>query len=114
MTLQTYKIAESVPDLNSIAQYLTDTGQTEFQNLWNACDLPAPLRLVSMAAKICYKSLVPGKNANVSKTRDIEANINKGYDRRSWVVPDDLRPMRPAHAHPNLDKTDGHRRLLHL
>lgn len=34
-----------------------------------------PLRLCSMFAKLCYKSLVPGKNANVTKTRSIEDNI---------------------------------------
>jgi thymidylate synthase (FAD) len=31
--------------------------------------------MISCFAKMCYKSLVPGKNSNIRKTRDIESNF---------------------------------------
>jgi thymidylate synthase (FAD) len=70
-------------DQGGVEDYLKYTKQTDFLADWyKARDLgvsPAEC-LCSMFAKLCYKSLVPGKNENVSKTRPIAANLRGTFD----------------------------------
>lgn len=65
-----------------LAAYLEQTDQEEFLDAlhayttWTPGTEPLdPLCLVSFYAKLCYKSLVEGKNANVTKIREIEENL---------------------------------------
>lgn len=66
-------IGVTQPDLNGLLAYLEYTGQKEFFE--EVRSFPEPLCLVSFYAKLCYKSLVEGKNANVTKIREIEENL---------------------------------------
>lgn len=80
---RTYLIGVSEADLTSITRYLHDTGQEEFlEDIQKASSLGISSGeiMCSMFAKLCYASLVVGKNANVSKTRDIDANIRGCFD----------------------------------
>ena len=77
-TPRTYLVGITQPDLVGITKYLNDTDQSSFLEVWQDAVLsgtPQPLCLVSFYAKLCYKSLVSGKNQNVTKVRDIEENI---------------------------------------
>lgn len=75
---KTFLIGVTQPLWKGIEAYLTATGQMEFLD---SCDVyftekkKDPLCLVSFYAKLCYKSLVLGQNANVTKIRDIEENL---------------------------------------
>lgn len=66
-----------------IRRYLVKTGQTDFfDDLDEAIGQgisPGEI-LCSMFAKMCYKSLVVGKNANVSKTRSVKANLENCFN----------------------------------
>lgn len=64
------------PDLGGLADYLRYTDQFAFmEELQAAADSLGSICLVSFYAKLCYKSLVLGKNANVSRVRDVEDNL---------------------------------------
>lgn len=66
-----------------IERYLRDTGQEDFLDDWQkatAEGVPGGLTLCSMFAKLCYKSLVVGKNANVQKTRGVRKNLEGCFD----------------------------------
>lgn len=83
---RTFLVGFTELDYTGIFNYLKYTGQTNFYNdLRNSiADGMSPgLALCSMYAKICYKSLVTGKNANVTSIRDISDNIigcfNQGH-----------------------------------
>lgn len=66
-----------------IQEYLEYTKQTEFlddiRDARNA-GISAAECLCSMFAKLCYKSIVEGKNANVNKIRSIENNVKGTWD----------------------------------
>jgi len=70
-----YLVGQTEVNVGELEQYLSDTDQKGFMEDYNECVNDFPLRLVSAFAKLCYKSLVPGKNKNVTKTRGITANI---------------------------------------
>jgi thymidylate synthase (FAD) len=85
-TPKTFLVGVTQPDWGGLAAYLEYTDQKDF--LTEAQDFfedytdgklriyPGnPLCLVSFYAKLCYKSLVEGKNANVTKIRAIEDNL---------------------------------------
>lgn len=75
---QTFLVGITQPDYNGLKAYLAHTQQSEFMEQleeWMAKKNGDPLCLVSFYAKLCYKSLVLGKNANVNKIRDIEDNL---------------------------------------
>ena len=76
MRPQTFLVGSTQPDTEGLSAYLHATGQQEFFNQFaEAVDEHGPICLCSFYAKLCYASLVLGKNANVSKVRDIEENI---------------------------------------
>jgi len=64
--------------MGGITAYLEATGQSAFMDDWKqgrAEGLSGAECLVSMFAKMCYRSLVLGKNTNVTSTRNIRANL---------------------------------------
>lgn len=65
---------------DALLSYLVDTDQQAF---YEHVEKVNPTVLVSFYAKLCYKSLVEGKNPNVTKIRSIEDNlrsvINSGH-----------------------------------
>jgi thymidylate synthase (FAD) len=77
---KTYLVAVTEPDADAIASYLSDTGQSGFLGEWEAAGVLGVMRLVSMFAKMCYKSLVLGENANVNRIRAIEDNLKSVID----------------------------------
>jgi thymidylate synthase (FAD) len=72
---KTYLIGWTSIDYSALSRYLVDTGQEEFQGLIDDSDASPAEILCSFYAKLCYKSLVTGKNANISKIRGIEKNF---------------------------------------
>lgn len=75
---KTYLVGMTQPIAAGVKQYLQDTKQTEFLDSIAAAlreDIPHAAIMCSMFAKMCYKSLVVGQNANVSKVRDIQSNL---------------------------------------
>ncbi|OGN04479.1 MAG: thymidylate synthase, flavin-dependent [Candidatus Yanofskybacteria bacterium RIFCSPHIGHO2_01_FULL_44_17] len=66
-----------------VLRYLNDSGNNEFlQSILEArkAGLKNAEILCSMFAKLCYKSLTLGKNANISRVRDIMDNIRGCFD----------------------------------
>lgn len=66
-----------------IREYLNYTRQTDFLKDWDealASGVSSGEALCSLYAKMCYKSLVLGKNDNLTRIRDIESNIVGCYD----------------------------------
>lgn len=84
---KTYLVGKTVPRIGGINSYLADTGQLDFgddieQYVVGTAERPYSAGyetpgevLISMMAKLCYSSLVPGRNANLTKTRDIQSNV---------------------------------------
>jgi len=74
----TYLIGYTTVDYKELYAYLRETNQTEFMASVEEA-LSQGLQwgeiLCSFYAKLCYKSLVPGKNQNVTKVRDIPDNL---------------------------------------
>lgn len=78
ITPKTYMVGATVPNVEQIKQYLQQTEQTEFMATWNdaiSSGIDPAEALVSMFAKLCYSSLVPGRNENITSTRSIHANV---------------------------------------
>ena len=81
MQPKTFLVGVTQPDFRGLSNYLTYTGQTEFLDQFNeAYDEFGSICLASFYAKLCYKSLVLGKNENVNKIRDVEKNIKGCFD----------------------------------
>ena len=78
-TPKTFLVGVTQPDFDGWLRYLEYTDQLQFMEQVNAVtnenEDAGSLCLVSFYAKLCYKSLILGKNANVSKVRDIEDNL---------------------------------------
>lgn len=75
-TPKTFLVGVTQPDLAGLGDYLAYTDQSEFmEELRAAAESLGSVCLVSFYAKLCYKSLVLGKNANVSRVRDVEENL---------------------------------------
>ncbi len=75
-TPKTFLVGVTQPILmGGLADYLRETGQSEFIHSLTEATCGEQLCLVSFYAKLCYRSLVAGKNQNVSRIRDIEDNI---------------------------------------
>lgn len=80
-TPKTYLVGITAPDIDGLSDYLEDTGQDQFfKEFLVAKEEHGPIALCSFYAKLYYKSLVEGKNANVTKTRDIESNVKATFD----------------------------------
>lgn len=80
---RTYLVGASRLERDGLTAYLQDTGQQQF--LGEVDDaLKGGLHegevLCSTAAKLCYKSLVLGQNANVTRTRAIADNLKGVID----------------------------------
>lgn len=66
-----------------LKEYLQDTKQMEFWDVYRQArdeGLHSGEALCSVYAKICYKSMVLGKNSNVSKIRDVRNNLEGCHD----------------------------------
>lgn len=75
---KTYLIGYTTINEEGLLEYLKDTNQEEFYSFYLEAKekgLSSGEILCSFYAKLCYKSLVLGKNLNISKIRDIEDNI---------------------------------------
>ncbi len=73
-----YLTGYTATNMAEIRRYLQDSGQEDFIKTLHQAEeqgvRPAEA-LISMYAKLCYKSLVVGHNANISQVRDIPGNI---------------------------------------
>lgn len=78
-----YLVGYTTADPVGIEEYLKDTRQEDFLDSWHAA-LAAGVSpgeaLCSLYAKLCYKTLVLGKNSNVKRIRDIPDNIRASFD----------------------------------
>ncbi len=73
-----YLIQEPKILLDGLTEYLEETGNLEFLELMEEARVAGVsdiLSLISFSAKLCYRSLSLGKNANVTRTRSIADNI---------------------------------------
>jgi len=80
---ETYWVGYTETNDCEILRYLKDSGNDEFWESVQAArqnGLSNAEILCSMFAKLCYKSLSLGKNANISRVRDIESNIRGSFD----------------------------------
>lgn len=71
-------VGEPKLNIDGIRLYLQETGNEDFLHSMEdafASGLSEAEVLISMMAKLCYKSLTLGKNANVTRVRDIKDNI---------------------------------------
>lgn len=71
-------VARTTLSREGILEYLQATGNEEFVDTMLAAHdsgLSDMEVLVSMMAKLCYKSLTIGHNANITRVRDIQSNI---------------------------------------
>lgn len=103
-----YWVGTTHPDEAEIARYLADTGQSDFLESWRAAlagGVHPGLALCSLYAKMCYKSLVLGKNTNVKRVRDIPANLESCFDTGHGSV--------FGHCNLNFIVTDCSRVLTH-
>lgn len=78
-TPKTFLVGVTQPEFDGLRRYLEHTQQIEFlgqiDEVLKDNQDAGGLCLTSFYAKLCYKSLVLGKNANVTKVRDIEDNL---------------------------------------
>lgn len=74
----------TVIDVEGLNQYLDYTGQEQFLEAMNEASragLSDAEIICSFYSKLCYKSLVAdGRNANITKTRDIWENLESTFD----------------------------------
>ena len=72
--MKTYLIGQTQIDSGGLNRYLKDTKQEGFlKDLHHGT--PQAVQLSSFYAKLCYKSLVVGKNENISRVRSVEDNF---------------------------------------
>jgi len=75
---KTYLIGVTEVDFEGFLQYLEDTGNIKFLESFKQATkegISSGEALCSFYAKLCYKSLTLGGNKNVTKIRDIKANL---------------------------------------
>lgn len=78
MLPKAYIVGYTTIDYAGLKQYLVDTDNTEFlRDIADAKDagLSDGEILCSLGAKICYASLTPGRNKNITGTRSIRDNL---------------------------------------
>lgn len=76
---KTYLVGLTSANMDGLEAYLADTGQEDFLKSWHAAKaegLNDGECLASFYAKVCYSSLVEGKNSNITRTRDIPGNLD--------------------------------------
>lgn len=80
---RTFLIGYTQPDMRGLRAYLEYTKQMEFladfDNAVNNGVNPG-MALCSFYAKLCYRSLVEGKNTNITKIREVESNLKGTFD----------------------------------
>lgn len=72
---ETFCVGSTQINMHGLTTYLQATGQEEFLDDVYDFTGHSGLALCSFYAKLCYRSLTVGKNANVSKTRSIKDNL---------------------------------------
>lgn len=75
---KTYFVGATAVDFNELGRYLEDTDQLEFLDAIKQAQqegLSDGEILVSYYAKLCYSALTTKKNENISRVRDIAANL---------------------------------------
>lgn len=80
---KTYLLGFTAVNHEGLVRYLKDTKQDEFLDSWfeaRGQGLTEAECLLSFYAKLCYKSLVLGKNKNLTKIRDIQNNVISIFD----------------------------------
>ena len=78
-----YLVGYTHMEIPEVVRYLKDTDQSEFLNeITQARDegISTGEILCSLYAKLCYKSLKVGKNANVTKVRSVQSNLENCHD----------------------------------
>lgn len=81
MNVQTRLIGSTVIDFDGLTAYLGDTDQLGFlDSMAESPESSEKIKLISFFAKLCYRSLVLGKNSNVSKIRAIHDNFKSIID----------------------------------
>jgi thymidylate synthase (FAD) len=83
VTPKTYFVGYTIINGEGLNSYLEDTGQTDFLKSVEEArkeGLSDGEILCSFYAKLCYSSLVMGKNKNITKTRDIVDNLASVID----------------------------------
>lgn len=108
VTPKTFLLGFSKVDMRGMQDYLEYTKQTDFLATWKAAKeegLSDAECLCSFYAKLCYKSLVLGKNSNISRIRDIHDNLASTIDTGHGSVLE--------HCNINFVATDVSRVLTH-
>lgn len=81
---KTFLIGVTQPNPEGLYRYLNYTEQQGFKATWNDAavrtQIGESLCLVSFYAKLCYRSLVEGKNENVTRVRNVESNLKGCID----------------------------------
>lgn len=80
MLPKTYLVGATQIQRAAIVQYLQDTNNEDFLKSITNCNLSSAEIMCSLFAKLCYKSLSLGHNANISRTRDIQNNLINCFD----------------------------------
>jgi thymidylate synthase ThyX len=83
VTPRVHLIGYSVLDMEGVSDYLRETGQQEFlADIMEARaeGISDAEIMCSLYAKMCYKSLVTGKNSNITRTRGIRGNLEGCHD----------------------------------
>lgn len=80
---QVHFIGATKLDTKAVERYLMASGNEDFIHSMIAAEdqgIDSAEILCSMLAKLCYKSLSLGHNANISRTRDIKENIEHCFE----------------------------------
>ncbi len=83
VTPKVYYVGSTQINEDEIFKYLTDSGNDDFRESIDDAKrtgLSGAEILCSLFAKLCYKSLTLGKNANITRVRDIYDNIKGCFD----------------------------------
>lgn len=78
-----FLVGFTTADVAGITEYLEYTKQTDFLETWKQAmseGISSGEALCSLFAKLCYKSLVLGKNSNVTRVRDVQNNLIGCHD----------------------------------
>jgi len=77
---RTFLIGYTRIDTTQLREYLRETDNESFAQLLVDNTVSPGEVLCSFYAKLCYKSWSEGKNANITRIRDIEANLHSCFD----------------------------------
>lgn len=73
-----FMVGATSPDMFQIRNYLEHTKQQDFVGDWLDAigdDVNPAECMISLFAKLCYSSVVPGRNDNIERTRSIADNL---------------------------------------